>query len=490
MIRVFGATDTNFESNGDVILRPLRAKMRKIENGDWYVDIEAGLRYADWIRQGNIVIAEGPKGEQPFRIRNVQQSRTKITCQAWHVSFDGDNFAIPDPGFDPNGEDCQDALDKINAAAMPASIFTLTTDSDFAAYPTCKDCSLTEAVKAITEEYQINHVERDGWTITLYYNRTAPDTGVTVRYGKNLKEITCDEKWDEVVTRIYPTGKDGVRLDALDPTKPIYLDSATQYDIPYCKHVNFSQEINEAAFDTRALYLAALVADLEAQAQVYLADHCVPEIAYSMSANLEARADTGDLVRVEHGPLGIEMMASVTAFEWDCILGKYTAVEFGNYTRTMRGYNSRVSEAIAKGADSRIGASLNKGGAIAGAIRTSNFFSDSEQGVVFGAQVSGFVANDNKSISFTVQLPKSPEGMSVTLEDLKCNILDANGVYILGSYVPGGYDVQGDSSLTVALYNGSGYSMNVEIGKSAGFAGLGGLPAAVSVVSMAMRFSE
>ena len=40
MIRVFQPSDTTFTSNGDVVLRPLRAKVHKEDNNDFYLDIE------------------------------------------------------------------------------------------------------------------------------------------------------------------------------------------------------------------------------------------------------------------------------------------------------------------------------------------------------------------------------------------------------------------------------------------------------------------
>ena len=35
------------------------------------------------------------------------------------------------------------------------------------------------------------------------------DNGVTVRYAKNLKDITCEESWDGVVTKLLPVVKMG-----------------------------------------------------------------------------------------------------------------------------------------------------------------------------------------------------------------------------------------------------------------------------------------
>ena len=42
------------------------------------------------------------------------------------------------------------------------------------------------------------------------------DNGVTVRYAKNLKTITCETNWDNVVTKLLPVGKDGFLLNSID----------------------------------------------------------------------------------------------------------------------------------------------------------------------------------------------------------------------------------------------------------------------------------
>ena len=36
MLRIFGQTDKLFSSNGDVVLQPLKAKVHKEDNGDYY----------------------------------------------------------------------------------------------------------------------------------------------------------------------------------------------------------------------------------------------------------------------------------------------------------------------------------------------------------------------------------------------------------------------------------------------------------------------
>ena len=90
MIKVFGQTDTSFGSNGDVVLRPLKAKVHKEDNGDFYLDLETGLEYVDYLVEGNIVVAPTPQGEQAFRVGNVTKTKSKLTTKAYHVFYDSE----------------------------------------------------------------------------------------------------------------------------------------------------------------------------------------------------------------------------------------------------------------------------------------------------------------------------------------------------------------------------------------------------------------
>ena len=52
MIKVFGAADKDFTSNGDCVVRPFKAKVHKEDNRDYYLDFEAGIQYADYLVSG------------------------------------------------------------------------------------------------------------------------------------------------------------------------------------------------------------------------------------------------------------------------------------------------------------------------------------------------------------------------------------------------------------------------------------------------------
>lgn len=347
MIKLFDATDKIYTSNGDKIILPTKAKVHKEDNGDFYINVEAPLSYIDDLVPNSIIVANTPQGDQPFRITNVENTRTKIKVKAYHVFYDSENYLIQDSYVvDKN---CNDALDHLNNSTDTTSPFTTVSDITKIASYRCVRKSLYEAIQVLLERYG-GHLVRDNWTIGIR-NSIGQDNGVTIRYGKNLKDIKATYNWDNVCTKLLPVGKDGLLLNATDPTASVYLESTTQYEIPYTKTVSFDQsniveddykdeETGELDEDA---YKQALVNDLAEQGQNYLATNSVPVVNYTLSANVEKVSDIGDTIEVVDEKLGINITTNIISFEYDCILDKYTQIEFGNFTPTLSGLMNNIS---------------------------------------------------------------------------------------------------------------------------------------------------
>lgn len=339
MIKVFGQTDRDFSSNGDIVLRPVRAIVHKEDNGSFYLDLVTDLSYIDYLLNGNIVVAPTPQGDQAFRVYNPNVTRKKISVKCRHVFYDSENYLIEDSYV--SNKDCNDALDHLNNATEPQSAFTTVSDVSTVASFRCVRKSLAEAVETVIERWG-GHLVRDNFQIGIRANIGA-DNGVTVRYGKNLKDISCDYDWSNVVTKLMPVGKDGILL----PEK--YVTSANQYEIPYTKTVSFEQnEIEEDSYSTNAAYLEALVADLRQKAQNYVEAHSVPEVNYTLDANLEKITDIGDTVEVIDSRLGLELETHVISYDYDCVLGKYKTIQFGNFRQTLEAFASTMTAASEK----------------------------------------------------------------------------------------------------------------------------------------------
>lgn len=399
MIKIFSPTDKIFSSNGDVVLQAVKAKVHKEDNGDYYLDLETSLDYVDYIVKGNIVVAPTPQGDQAFRIDNPIKTKSKVTAKAWHVFYDSENYLIEDSYVvDKN---CNDALDHLNSATEPQSIFETLSDIGVIDSYRCVRESLYNAIKVVLERWG-GHLVRDNFKIEIR-TQIGQDNGVTVQYKKNLRDITCEEKWDNVVTKLLPVGKDGLLLNAIDSSASLYVVAPVQYDIPYTKTVSFTQDsvleddykdgngnLNETA------YKQALVNDLRQQAWAYVDAHCVPEVNYTLKANLEKITDIGDTIEVKDERLGLDLLTNVIKFEYDCILGKYTEIEFGNFKQTLSGLVSNIT------------ASVNKD--VTDQIQTATTILQSElqqaTGDIWGTLGNSYVIYDGDMILVVDRLPK------------------------------------------------------------------------------------
>ena len=351
MIKVFGQTDKSFTSNGDVVLLPLKAKVHKEDNGDYYLSLETGLEYVDYLIEGNIIVANTPQGEQAFRIGNVTKTKSKLASQCYHVFYDSKNYLIVDSYV--VDKTCNDALDHLNNATEPQSPFTTISDIATVNSFRCVRKSLYEAIQTVVERWG-GHLIRNNFNIEIR-SSIGQDNGVTVQYKKNLKDITCQENWDSVVTKLLPVGKDGILLNALDPEASIYVTSDIQYSLPYTKTVSFRQnDINKEDYASDEDYQQALVDDLRQQAIAYVEKNSLPQVNYTLKANLEKITDIGDVVEVLDDRLGIDIMTNVIKYEYDCILEQYTEIEFGNFKQSLSGLVGNITASVDKNVSDQV----------------------------------------------------------------------------------------------------------------------------------------
>ena len=345
MIKIFSPTDKVFNSNGDAVVNATRAVIHKVDNGDYYIELECGLDYIDYVKPNNLIVAPTPKdGYQAFRIQApVETTRTKIRVKAWHVYYDSENYLIADTFVvDKN---CNAALDQLNEHTDNPSPFTTLSDVETIKSFRCVRKSLFEAVNTVLERWG-GHLVRDNFNLQIR-NVIGQDNGVIIQYKKNLKSIMVSEDWSAVCTKLLPVGKDGYLLDEL------YLYAETQYSIPYTRTVSFDQgDINQEDYPDEASYLEALREDLIAQGTAYLKISQYPKINYTLSANMEKITDVGDIVEVQDERLGVSLTASVLSFDYDCILEKYTQIEFGtlsaNLSDLMSGISNEINTSVAE----------------------------------------------------------------------------------------------------------------------------------------------
>lgn len=339
MIRAFRSTDKIYETNGDVVITPTKARVFNSDNGDYYLELTCGIEYNDYMQANNIIVAPTPTGDQAFRIRTVEKNKNRITVKAWHVFYDSQTYLIAD-SYAMN-KTCQQALEHFNAALDNTSPFTVSSDILTINTYRCVRTSFAECIQNVLERWG-GHLYRDNWHISIK-SEIGQDNGITIEYRKNLKELTASYDWGEVVTKIMPVGRDGILLDE------IYLYSNIQYDIPYTRAISFEQDINEEDYQDEsgetdvAAYEAALKEDLREQAINYLQTYSLPIINYELQGNPEKVTDIGDTIEVKDERIGVNVLTEVIAYEYDAIAEKYVSLEFGNFTNTLSDLLANIS---------------------------------------------------------------------------------------------------------------------------------------------------
>ena len=328
MIKVFGSTDKSFGSNGDIVIRPLSAVVHNEMDGEFYLELSVDLRYADWIERGNIVVAPTPQGEQAFRIDNPIKTPTTIETKAWHVFFDTKNMVLSARSL--SNQNASVALKNLNDHAVPQSPFSVSTEITEVNSCNFEDLSYFEAL-TLYQSIWGGHLYRNNFSFA-YKESLGVDKGVTIEYAKNLTDITCEENWDEVCTKLLPIGSDGIKLNAITPSASIYIDADVQYDIPYARTITFEQNLNSEDYPSETAYKQALVADLRKQATDYINEHKYPQVNYSLEAFVETIVDIGDLIEVKDKRLGLDLMTEVISYDYNCLTNTYDQIEFGNFS--------------------------------------------------------------------------------------------------------------------------------------------------------------
>ena len=332
MIKVFGATDTVFISNGDKIIQPLKAIVYREDNGDYYLELETSLKYTETLTQDKIVVAPTPWGEQAFRLNNPERTGSRLIFKAKHVFFDAQYYILSDVA--PTNRDGQGALDWILGRTDQVNPFTGASDISDSKITRFVRKTLLESIFELVDLYN-GHIDPDNYKITM--NSTiGQDRGITVSYGKNLTDIKAVENWDGVVTKILPVGYNGTTLPEL------YLYADLHFEKPYTKVMEFQLPEGVDKDDPDAI-----MADLRIQATAFLEANQYPKVNYTISAHIEGVVGIGDIINVKHERLGIDILTSVISVRYNCLTCKFETIEFGNFKNSIKGLIKNINNAIA-----------------------------------------------------------------------------------------------------------------------------------------------
>lgn len=347
MIKVYDSNERLFNNNGIKILHPLRADVIKIDNGDYYAELQDKIESLEFYQSGMIVRIPTPWGVQGFRLANPIVKNNKIEVKAWHLTYDAENYVIKDAyAVDKN---CNDALEHFNSSTDIPSPFNVLSDISTISSTRAVRRTLFEMYELlISEDRYGGHWYRDNWTLGIKQT-VGEDRGVVLALGKNITDIQVAEEWDEVCTKILPSTTNGQTAILLDET---YVELEEElYDIPYTKIVQFTNPYKAEEFETEEEYLETTKNWLRKQAEQYVEQHKLPKVNYSVSASITNVSDVGDTIKVIHPRCKVDILTEVISIKYDAIRKKYINIEFGNFKKELKDFKQHITAETNKHTD-------------------------------------------------------------------------------------------------------------------------------------------
>lgn len=324
MIKIFNATDTDFNTAGNIIINPLYChEVKKKSLNGWYIDVEIPIKYKEYIKADKLCVVKTKSklNPQAFRInKNIKYTTKKIKFTAEHVMFDSRKYALLDVRpTDLNGLNGLKYINERTDKTSPFSIVSSDVENINTVYLVRKN--LLEAWE-IFEERWGGVFDADNWNIS-FKQKVGNDNGETIAYGKNMQGFEILEDWSNVCTKILPVGPNGLLL------KEVYLESEVQYEVPYTKIVEFQTKL-ESEEQTEA----NLLNELKNNAEEYLKEYCIPQVSYTVESNINQKLEIGDTIKVLHP--SVKIFTEVLEYEYDLILNKVISLTFGNYKRDVK----------------------------------------------------------------------------------------------------------------------------------------------------------
>ena len=359
---VFDSNAQTYTSNGLGRLTDcISCLVTEERNGIFEVELKypiTGMHY-DAIQQGNIIYVshDEQKDKQPFIIYRVSRPINGIvTVNAHHVSYLLSNIVVAP--F--TATSVTDAFNSLSARSITENTFTFWTDKASSGtmtveVPTSCRALLGGTKGSILDSFGGGEYEWDNRTVKLYAHR-GTNNGVTIRYGKNLKDIVAKVDTLDLYNAVVPYWSDNQGTVVYGG---IVVGSGGIGNVGTWTDENGVQIMDENANAIQFGYTvrrvvtmdlsnefedAPTVAELEAKALSVMNSNTpwVPKenikidfVAlwqteeYKSIAPLE-RVKLCDTVTIYYPELGVNATAKVIKVVWDALTERYGSIELGD----------------------------------------------------------------------------------------------------------------------------------------------------------------
>lgn len=389
---LYDADRTSFPAGVDnglgVLADAMSCKVTQELNGQYELELHypvEGLHYGEIALRSILRATVGPDGKlQPFRVyRIVPGMNGTAAIYARHIAYDLGGYVVSP--F--TAADAPSAVAAIKSHALPTDFpFALTTDKTTVAtmavtVPSSAWGLLGGQQGSLLDVYG-GEYEFDEWAVRLLTRRGA-DRGVSVRYGKNLTDLTQDASCANCYTGVVPYWRGN---DVTVTAAPVYAEGDFGYTrlMPLDLSSSFEQQPTQG--------------QLQAAAASYIKQNRigVPAVSWDVRLALLAQSSgyedvafleqiyLGDTVGVYFHRLGVDAKARVNKIVWDCLLERYGSVALGsvkaNIAATIAGQQKEIdakpSVSLVEQISSNLAAALL--GANGGSVRLLDTNGDGE----------------------------------------------------------------------------------------------------------------
>ena len=346
---LFAETATTYTTNGiGRLTDAISCVVTEERNGMYELAMVypvTGQHYSD-IGIRKIIVAKPFEGGtlQAFRIYEISKpinGRVEICAQ--HISYDlSKNVAMPfTVSASPTA--CASALAGLKSNAVETCPFTFWTDvTTGASYNQAVPASIRSrlgGVEGSVLDQFGGEYEWDNFTVKLHRQRGRVNTGITLRYGKNITDLTQEENIASTITGLVPfwADSDG-NLVTLDE-KAVYSQYASRYSTHLTDVIDMSGDF-ESQPTKAALKLAA-------EALVNKSTFGLPKVSIEVSfvalwqteeykdiAPLES-VNLCDEITVHFDRLGVDATAKIVKTEYDVLKEKYLKVHIGSVRSSL-----------------------------------------------------------------------------------------------------------------------------------------------------------
>ena len=335
---------TGDKGNGIGALRDcISCTITEERNGSFELEMVypvGGQHYDSLALRGLIKAKPNPfADEQLFRIYQISRPiGGQVTVNAAHISYD--LSGIPVAPFAASG--AQAALAGLKEHVATDCEFTFWSDvstaGDFSVSVPSSLRSRLGGVEGSILDVFGGEYEWDNYTVKLHSER-GTDRGVSIRYGKNLTDLTQEENCASIYTGVYPYWTDSDGNVVQISTGPVVNVPDGNYDFVRILTLDVSQDFEEQPTDEQ----------LQQAALNYIKSNNVgvPEVSLKLSwAQLEnteeykgkavlERVGLCDTVRVTFARLGVQATAKVVKTVYNVLLDRYDSVELGDARATL-----------------------------------------------------------------------------------------------------------------------------------------------------------